>query len=366
VSVVGSVIGTLNYYAPPLQKSSQFDYNPLEAHLKLEDALARIIVPSFKGTKGDLIELQDLEEHCCRHTEDESRYYAILLRAFAVLKAGPLACASSMEHLTRAEILRELPIPEAAAIRWILGRIRLSAASLELPQEQKIKLTKLALNDFEEIEKVTLRMPVPLPGAGQEMDKGLRFYGSSNNDPSTSEISLPHRYAGSAAISLSELEPPKKKDHFDCALDHAMLAGQTHSDPSGAPRLNIDLLALDIQSMQRHQGERTMGLSRLVSDLESLVSRTTISAKGNQISEAKALEWIANSYACITLVTSSGFQRQQALDQMVLHLKLLVSAKGRVPDFLSIDPIYRRAFDREGKFSELLLELGSDPRLSRD
>ena len=314
-----------------------------------------VLEQPFVLDKATYALLRDAEYQCLR-TADESGRYASIILCYALLKAGP-----ETSSLYRADFARMLYIhsghtPERMAALWIAGRAHLSwmATTAEVIERRKeAELADKYLCGIEIVPENTLRMPVLLPGLQQEMssNKLIQLDSAPPNEPLAREIVVPHRYIAATAVALAELNRSEQTNYLRKAEKHCQ-ERRNECESKSTLTMNVQLLERDADAFLCSNNRlKATEKVKSITKAENLEQRIRAS---DQLSVAKSAEWIAHCKACLALLSTT-----RGDEDLVNHILRLAEILKRVPDFLTIDPVYRLALNAEqpGLFDAVMKEL---------
>ena len=273
---------------------------------------------------------------------------AVCLFAYALQKFGVVAHpehASLVVRLAQLARCKNCEEPEIMAVRWILGRVRLAEAAVkDLSPSLQHVFTDRALNCFNHIREVELNHPVLLPGILVEYPN--EFFVDRHPldaDPPVRRIHPPYRYQMATAAALIRLDPKRTQHHGDNIEQIAITLIRTHPEAPLA-HLNGELsvaaaTALGCKSSLTAY-DREIG--------HRLIDRIHASVRDHGLSTRKSREWLAASHAVNALLADSEHEAREETARMVAQLKILFANSYRtsLPDFMRVDAVYRRAFDR--------------------
>ena len=232
------------------------------------------------------------------------------------------------------------------AARWILGRVKLGiAASGTVADSARALLIQEALRRFDEVEAVSLDHPILLPGVAVEYPSPLfTDYDPRDIDPLVRQVFSPLRYRMATAAALVDCKPHDGSSLLDRAMADAIELRALHPDGIVA-QLNGDV-ALAFSATLGTRSERQRSALRSMGD--RLQRRIDDVGEAHGVGPRKLLKWRAAVHAMnvIHSDTTAGMARQFTGMETNLRSLFQKHYSRRLPDFVWVDGVYFRAFEK--------------------
>jgi hypothetical protein len=234
------------------------------------------------------------------------------------------------------------------AARWLLGRIYLTLASEQSDVADRVRLTSSACSAFWAIQHVKLQHRVLLPGLRQEYP--TRLLAGPDIDVATDVIHPPHRYRATANISLASLLRIRHRAaHLGRAIECREALAREHRDAE-IPLLNCQISERTARLFLPDMNVRDF--RALSEDINADLALIDLAHRDRGLSLVKKQEWMAGTYANMAIAADRAGSidvRRDAVIEMEACIRNLIATRGgtpeAIPDYLTIDPCYRQAFD---------------------